>query len=35
VSILEFRDERVVRETIYVSEGWEAPEWRARWRDDA
>ena len=35
VSILEFRDDRVVRETIYVAEGWEAPEWRARWRDDA
>jgi len=34
VSILEFRDDRVVRETIYVAEGWEAPEWR-RWRDDA
>ena len=34
VSILEFRDDRVVRETIYVSEAWEAPEWRARWRDD-
>ena len=35
VSILEFRDDRVVRDTIYVSEAWEAPEWRARWRDDA
>ena len=32
VSILELRDGRIVRETIYVTEGWEAPEWRARWR---
>jgi hypothetical protein len=32
VSILELRDEKVVRETIYVSEGWEPPEWRAKWR---
>ena len=32
VSILEFRGDRIVRETIYVTEGWDAPEWRARWR---
>jgi SnoaL-like domain len=32
VSILEFRDGRIGRETIYVAEGFEAPEWRARWR---
>jgi ketosteroid isomerase-like protein len=32
VDILEFRDERIARETIYVAAGWEAPEWRARWR---
>jgi hypothetical protein len=32
VSILELRDGKIARETIYVSEGWEAPEWRARWR---
>jgi hypothetical protein len=32
VSILEFRDDRIARETIYVAEGWEAPEWRAQWR---
>jgi hypothetical protein len=31
VDILEFRDDKIVRETIYVSEGWEAPEWRAQW----
>jgi hypothetical protein len=32
VSILEFRQERIARESIYVAEGWEPPEWRARWR---
>ena len=32
VQLLEFRDDKVVRERIYVAEGWEAPEWRARWR---
>jgi hypothetical protein len=32
VSIQEFRDERIVRETIYVAQGFEAPEWRAKWR---
>jgi hypothetical protein len=31
-SILEFRGDKVVRETIYITEGWEAPEWRAPWR---
>ena len=32
VNILEFRGDRVGRETIYVTEPWEAPEWRALWR---
>jgi hypothetical protein len=32
VSIHEFRDGKIARETIYVAEGWEAPEWRAKWR---
>jgi hypothetical protein len=32
LSILEFRDDKIARETIYVAEGWEAPEWRAQWR---
>src|SRR4051812_32803090 len=32
VQILEFRDDRVTRERIYVMEGWDAPEWRAPWR---
>ena len=32
VSILEFQGEKIARETIYVAEGWDAPEWRAQWR---
>lgn len=32
VDILEFRGEKVARETIYVTESWDAPEWRASWR---
>jgi hypothetical protein len=32
VSILEFRDEKIACESIYVAEGWDAPESRARWR---
>lgn len=32
IDVLEFRDERIARETIYVTEGWDAPEWRAPWR---
>ena len=32
VSVHEFRDGKIARETIYVGEGWEAPEWRAQWR---
>jgi hypothetical protein len=30
----EYHDDKVARERIYVMEGWEAPEWRARWRSD-
>jgi SnoaL-like domain len=32
VSILEFQDDKIARESIYVAEGWEPPEWRAQWR---
>jgi len=32
VDVLEFRGDKVSRETVYVTEGWDAPEWRARWR---
>lgn len=31
-SILEFRGAKVARETIYIMDGWAAPEWRAPWR---
>ena len=32
VAVLEFRDDRVARERIYVTDPWPAPEWRAPWR---
>jgi hypothetical protein len=32
VSIHELRGDKVARETIYVAEGFEPPEWRAQWR---
>lgn len=32
VSIVEFRDQLVVHETIYGAPAWDAPDWRARWR---
>jgi hypothetical protein len=32
VSILEFRGDKIARESIYVAEGWQPPEWRAKWR---
>lgn len=32
LSILELRGEKIARESIYVAEGFEAPEWRAQWR---
>lgn len=32
VSILEFRGEKVARESIYITQAWEPPEWRAPWR---
>ncbi len=32
VQLLDFRNDKISRERIYVAEGWEAPEWRAPWR---
>ena len=32
VDVLEIRNSRIVRETIYVGEPFEAPEWRGPWR---
>ena len=31
VDILEFRGDKVATESIYVSDGWPAPDWRAPW----
>jgi len=35
VEILEFRGDKVARETIYVMDGFEAPEWRSPWWAEA
>jgi hypothetical protein len=32
VDILEFRGDKVSRETVHAMDAWEAPQWRARWR---
>ena len=32
VSVIELRDGRIARESIYVTEPFEAPEWRSQWR---
>jgi SnoaL-like domain len=32
ISIVELRGDRIARESIYVAEGWDAPDWRAQWR---
>lgn len=32
VRLLDLHDEKIVRERIYVTEPWEAPDWRAEWR---
>ena len=31
VGIMEFRDDKVVRERIYFGEPWDPPAWRAQW----
>ncbi|MGZ4144667.1 MAG: nuclear transport factor 2 family protein [Actinomycetota bacterium] len=33
VSIWRFRGDKVVHETVYVTESWEAPQWRAPWAE--
>jgi hypothetical protein len=33
VSIMEFREGKVAREIQYFADGFEAPAWRAKWRD--
>jgi hypothetical protein len=32
VGIMQFRGDRIARETIYYAEPFEAPDWRAQWR---
>jgi ketosteroid isomerase-like protein len=32
LQLADWRGDRVVRERIYVTEGWDAPAWRAPWR---
>ena len=32
VSIQEFREDKIGRESIYYGEPWDPPEWRAQWR---
>jgi SnoaL-like domain len=34
VTVLEFRGDKIARETIYLGESWEPPEWRAQWRSE-
>jgi hypothetical protein len=31
IDVLEFRDDEVAAESVYVFEGWDAPDWRAQW----
>ena len=31
VGIMEFRDEKVFRETVYVGDPWDPPAWRSKW----
>ena len=31
VGIMEFRDGKVFRETVYVEDPWDPPAWRAQW----
>ena len=31
IGIMEFRDDKVVRERIYFGDPWDPPAWRAQW----
>jgi ketosteroid isomerase-like protein len=33
ITVMEFRDGKVVHETIYFGEPWEPPAWRAQWME--
>jgi hypothetical protein len=32
VNLMEFRDDRVAHERVYIMDGWDAAEWRTPWR---
>jgi SnoaL-like domain len=34
VNILEFRGDKVAHERIYITDGWDAAEWRSPWRSE-
>ena len=34
IGLMEFVDDKIARERIYLGEGWEPPEWRAQWLAD-
>ena len=34
VSIMEFRGDKVAHETVYVTQGWDPPEWRETYRTE-
>jgi hypothetical protein len=34
VNVMEFRQDRVAHERIYIMNSWEAPDWRKPWRAD-
>jgi SnoaL-like domain len=31
IDLLEFRGDKVAHESIYVTDGWDAPDWRSQW----
>ena len=35
VNVMEFRDDRVAHERIYIMDSWGAPDWRKPWRADS
>ncbi len=34
VQLADYREDKIIRERIYVADGWEAPAWRAKWRSE-
>ena len=32
VNLMQFRDDRVLHERVYVMDPWDAPDWRSSWR---